>query len=839
MDDSRRTAVSRERDLVLPPNTHAFILNKQKGDVDVFVGPHKSNLDDNTDQPVIFDYNSKKFINVQLSEAIRNNIVAPEGWYMVLKNPAVGNVHPSPGTGSKVSLQIGKKINIHGPAEFALFPGQMCKVIQGHHLRSNQYLIARVYDPEVLNLTLPALKREPKEGEKSPIPFTMGQLMVIKGTERAFYIPPTGVEVVANKDENGRQVYVQNAVSLEQLEYCILLDEDGNKQYVKGPAVVFPTPTQQFIMKNGTRKYKAINLNDISGLYIKVIDQYEEDGETYIPGQELFITGNDCSIYYPREEHAIIKYDGHEVHYATAIPAGEGRYVMDRLTGVISLEKGPRMLLPDPRTKVLIRRILKPSIVTTWFPGNTDALDYNTTLLNAERDSDSGEDFLSETMYRAMAGRDMTKALSSRGLMKGSSEREKPTKSFGGDYINKTNEYTKPRTIVLDQKFEGAVRISVWRGYAVLVESKSSETTNRVVVGPETILLDYDEDIITMTLSTGTPKSSKALINTPYLRYLNNTVSDMISAQTKDLVEVDINLSYKVDFTGDPERWFNVENYVQHLCDRLRSMIKKMVKTHGIENFNNKYVDLLRDLILGVSPEAKDGDESVKPRPGYTFPENGMKITDVEVLGLRIGDEEIAFQLHNAQISSVEQALAIAKKERELGSVKLTELYTRQIIEEKTLTELKSLELVIQKHNKQAEVSVAAAISKVKEEETKLNLQKELQELLNDLNAVEIERSNLKNSQKLLHAKDLSQVTIQEAQEIGKVEIAKFSAITPHLIAAMKANGDKNLLAELSKNFNIQSMIGSKSIIEAATALIRGTALEESIKFDEMFDEKK
>ena len=29
------------------------------------------------------------------------------------------------------------------------------------------------------------------------------------------------------------------AVTLERLEYCILLDEDGNKRYIRGPAVVF------------------------------------------------------------------------------------------------------------------------------------------------------------------------------------------------------------------------------------------------------------------------------------------------------------------------------------------------------------------------------------------------------------------------------------------------------------------------------------------------------------------------------------------------------------------------------------------------------------------------
>ena len=32
--------------------------------------------------------------------------------------------------------------------------------------------------------------------------------------------------------------YVREAVTLERLEYCILLDEDGNKRFIRGPAVV-------------------------------------------------------------------------------------------------------------------------------------------------------------------------------------------------------------------------------------------------------------------------------------------------------------------------------------------------------------------------------------------------------------------------------------------------------------------------------------------------------------------------------------------------------------------------------------------------------------------------
>ncbi|MFY0542199.1 hypothetical protein [Nannocystis pusilla] len=50
----------RERDLVLAPNEFAFILDETKGNINVYVGPHKTSLA-NTDAPVVFDPGSKRF----------------------------------------------------------------------------------------------------------------------------------------------------------------------------------------------------------------------------------------------------------------------------------------------------------------------------------------------------------------------------------------------------------------------------------------------------------------------------------------------------------------------------------------------------------------------------------------------------------------------------------------------------------------------------------------------------------------------------------------------------------------------------------------------------------
>jgi major vault protein len=183
---------------------------------------------------------------------------------------------------------------------------------------------------------------------------TMGKLFIIKGTEVSFYIPPTGIEVIP--DENGE--YTREAVTLERLEYCMLLDENGSKRYVRGPAVVFPEPTETFVSQDGAGvKRRAIELTDEMGVYVKVTADYSEGEHERKMGDELFITGKDQKIYYPREEHALIKYGTQERHFGVAIPEGEARYLMNKQTGSVKLVKGPTLLLPDPRREVLIRRV--------------------------------------------------------------------------------------------------------------------------------------------------------------------------------------------------------------------------------------------------------------------------------------------------------------------------------------------------------------------------------------------------------------------------------------------------------------------------------------------------
>lgn len=823
---------SRERDLVLAPNEYAFISDQTKGNVITYVGPYKTSMA-NTDKPVFFNKKTKAFDICDLDGSIQTFCTAPEGWYIILKNPAIDNKPPQIGTSNQLSsLQIGRKVNLPGPNFFALWPGQMAEVLEGHHLRSNEYLLVRVYEEEQAranwdNAVITPQHTQPEGLEEEQQAndsidanrLSMGQLHVIKGTNVSFYIPPTGIEVLRDKKGN----YVRSAVTLERLEYCILLDEDGNKRYIQGPDVVFPRPTERFIEKNGSRKFKAIELDENSGIYVKIIAPYTENGQSYKVGDELFITGREQMIYFPRPEQALIKYGEQEIYQAVAIPPGEGRYVLNRKSGKISLQKGPAMFLADPREEMILRRILSPKQVELWFPGNQEALQYNLQLQELSKQQQA-------RLRKASKKRNKLNlppmAQQQQALidMDFSEENEEEGESvYEGIVSNSFSRSRQPQnnnSLVLDSKYEGAVTIDAWTGYAVLVTSKLGD--RKVVVGPSTYLLDYDEVLQGIELSTGTPKSDAKLMRTVYLRILNNKVSDLVRVETADFCELDIHLSYRVNFTGDPEKWFNVENYVKFLTDHLRSVLRNAIKQYNLADFYAEGIAELRNIVLGSRPE---GEEQDSRRPGRLFTENGMHIYELEVLDIEILDEEIQELLFASKHQDIRSQLELENKRKELLYSQETEEMAQKIAASRSKTKQFALELQEAEEKQAQMLKLASQAARIDLERQELTAQMEMQEKA--LNIARLQRQDEEEAG-LLQLELKKGALEQRLKELeGEVQavVQKAEAVSPDLIAALQAFGDKALAEKMAESMAPLSIIGGKSIVEVFGNLLAGSPL--------------
>ena len=805
-----------QKDLVLSINEYAYVLDRTKGNVSCWVGPAKTSLS-TSDELVNFNERTKKFEPCGYDQAIHLFTTAPENWYVILKNPAANDKHPNVGTANSLpdKIDIGRKVNIQGPVTFALYPGQMAKVIRGHALRSNQYLLARVYEAKSANASEgEMLDADGNKVETKNKNYVNGQILVIKGTEVSFYIPPTGIEVIAieNKNEKG---YVREAVTLERLEYCILKDEDGNKRYVHGPEVVFPEPTETFVESpNGSYIFRAIELSKISGIYAKVIASYKDEKGEHPVGEELFITGNDQMIYYPRPEHAIINYDGKMMHHAIAIPEGEGRYIMNRLTGEIKTVKGPAMYLPDPRTEVVVKRKLTASQCQLWFPGNTEALMYNEAL--NEKTVEKGAARAKGVMADLDAFTAFTSTLNSASTLASLEAKAN---------ISRGTSYTKPRTITLDNKYDGVVSVDVWTGYAVNVVSKSGK--REVVCGPKTILLDYDQTFEVMEMSTGRPKTTDNLLRTVYLRHENNKVSDVINVETKDFVQAQIKVSYCVSFDpAQKDKWFSVENYVKYLTDHMRSLLKREAKKYTIEEFYQKYIDIVRNIAINKNPEAVTSADHPDTRPvGRYFKENGMYIHDCEVLGIQI-ERSIANLLDEHQHDMVAKALELSSAEARVKVA--TELAKAEKKEQDLRTQQVINKMELQKLEAEKKMAINSEIAR-KQEAEKLAAQqaeKDLQPVLDAIQTAKLAREKQAHDAQIEQDKAKAEIEKARQQTYAETISKVMASITPDLVAALNSESNAQVLEAITQNMAPYAMLKGESVAEFTDKLLRGTTIE-------------
>ncbi len=854
---------------------YMYIQDGSKGLVKIITGPNVV-TPSAQDKPVVYDHKKGTFLTtVAMDDAVRKAAVAVEGYYIELLNPAKDNAHPNSGSQTpSPELVVGRKINIPGPTMFSLWPGQVANIIRGHSLRSNQYLLCRVYNDEeavknwgkaVMKLAtvpvkpadsateeekeaykkaLASLDGKSKGDSKAPQDLTNGKLFIIRGTEVSFYIPPTGITVVQEGvDAEGNAIYARDALTLERLEYAVLVDENGNKRYERGPVVVFPNPTERFVVTKSdddnrkeakeTKKFRAVELNDLQGIHIKVIADYEEAGKKYTAGEELFITGATTPIYYPREEHAAIKYDGKTKHFATAIPAGEARYVMDRMKGEINMVEGPAMLLPDPRNQIIVRRPLSDKQCALWYPGNSEVLAYNQSLRTIAANSPT-------TRQGAVSEGEIERGLKAKGggaLQVGRAE----TRSFSpnvsaalysntsnmaessnvsreqgvvGEELTRSSGYTQPRTLTLETKFQGVPGIDLWTNYAAQIVSKMGG--RRIEVGPKTVKLAYDESLEVLELSTGKPKNTDNLYRTVYLRVENNKVSDKIYVETADHVRLDLSLSYVVNFEGDSQKWFAVENYVKFLCDRMRSLLKDLVRKQKIDAFYSNSTEIIQSLI---------GKE------GLLFKENNMRLKDIEVLGVDIKDQRINELLTAAQRDVIHSNFEIASANRNLDMSRQKESINQELARVRLQTVTTNNEVEREVVASQLALSLVKIANQVKELEEQKGLEASRQELEDSKMSARLALSKKEFDFTIGNSKQSQALRLELLTAESAALVERFKAITGgDFTQALMALSNNEVLVKVTEAMNLQRAIGGDNVVDSFNKIFAGTPLEGAVK---------
>ncbi len=365
--------------------------------------------------------------------------------------------------------------------------------------------------------------------------------------------------------------------------------------------------------------------------------------------------------------------------------------------------------------------------------------------------------------------------------------------------IGPTNHLPDPTKVeIVSRELPGEIAVQVQAGVAVLVTAKDRR---EVVRGPVTRILDFDEDLEVLTLSTGKPKSNEKQLQTSFLQIDGNKVSDVVRLKTKDHSELQATLSYRVSFAdnGDVTRWFRVKDYVGLLCDHLASLLRATTRAMPLETFYGQSTEILRRAILGDKPEGGS-------RAGRSFDENGMWVYDVEVLDVRILDEDVKGLLEGAQKNAILAEVARRQEELRLDAERLKERVNRDIYQARIETLATSLDLErAQRLLCEAEVATKVTLDRADK----------LGRATNDADTLGI-ASLARNAAAERDA------VLSERALVAKVSAFKeqMAALSPELVATLKTLGHQHFAAELSKNVSPLAILGGASVTDVVERLL-------------------
>lgn len=289
------------------------------------------------------------------------------------------------------------------------------------------------------------------------------------------------------------------------------------------------------------------------------------------------------------------------------------------------------------------------------------------------------------------------------------------------------------------------------------------------------------------------------------------------------MVQVRIRLSYRVNFEGDPQAWFNVENYVKFLTEHLRSLLRAAIKRRTIQSFHPQVASEVRDVVLGA--QAEDGK-----RPGRQFDENGMRVYDVEVLDVEIGDDAIETLLVGAQHAVVEQTLTLDSDRRRLEQTRERETIKQEIDAIEADTRQKRFELQRAEVERVHAYEVAKIDAELDSRKRRLDAE---QASLDAVHDAKIARQHRSAGLDL----EIGDKRLRELDAEVKAVATKAEAVSPELITALQAFGDRALAEKIAQSMAPLAILGGDRVAEVLAKLLRGAKLASVLELGEFGSE--
>ena len=207
--------------------------------------------------------------------------------------------------------------------------------------------------------------------------------------------------------------------------------------------------------------------------------------------------------------------------------------------------------------------------------------------------------------------------------------------------------------------------------------------------------------------------------------------------------------------------------------------------------------------------------------------ENGMYVSDVEVLSAKIEDDKISEKLLSKQANVVEMAInysadsKIIEITKEIAKLRQTQ---KDLEYENTLAEIHN------KNNLEAErINGEKALREMREASDKaaLEAKKNLQPIKDAILKAKLAREKAADDQLLAYTKEQDKLSIDKQKAHTEAIKKVIDSISPDLVAAISTSSHDDMLKEVAKSIAPYNIAGAgESVSDVVNKLVRGTKLE-------------
>lgn len=683
----------------------------------------------------------------------------------------------------QAELRVGDKEVRVGPSSFALYPGEILDgtIKKEYVLGSYDALKVLAKEPFIDNISLS--EKSKKEKKRNA-----GDEWLIKGPCK--YIPPKDVEVLSQ----------EKAIILKETEYCIILNpvdesgivQEGKRKVVSGPYVFFVEPNEEAL---GGIKEKYI-LNENQGILLQAIsdfiDNSIEDKEIKRKAGDKWVVRGPI-IYTPNKYIEVErKLD------VISLGQGEGIYVKNLKSGKIKLIVGPTQFMLEAFQEFYEKKL--PSIVESAL----------------SKESKFGEG-ISIQAFNRMRTED-TYLQQKQSAKKNYIQQKQNAKDNFLQQESIQEDYVQQQSV---GKFENnklnddinrykAIVLNIENNCATLINDYETSSV-KVIFGPSEYILKPYEEVKVLNLSGETPKRPGKL-QIIKLRLGPDFMTDMFEVATRDHARLKIKLSYKWCFDIDknskePEVIFKVADFVGYACENLASRIRQVAAENDFETFHQNSSKLIRESVFGI-------DEKGKIKKFRLFPENNLKIIDIDIKNIIPVNQDTADKLKEAIDTNIQIQLDASKQEAEAKAElrkieSAREMNMAKLNSEKEQEEKRSELIELQNQNEQLESVEKAKIEAQAElESQRIETQSELEKAEAEAKAMQIRtNAEIDREQKLYKIKiekeqQLSNIKIDEAKQKSDIEIKLFEE-------KLSAMGGGKIYAEVMKHMSKSGIYGN------------------------------